>query len=134
MKTCCVATGFQSNCPLWRLSCLLSCLLISKNLQGLSFKFHTRRYGGIGRHSRLKICQRRLCTGSSPVSGTKNSCFENKMAVFCFDHKEITELSLCVFVRSGQNLKNRICGIDLGSKFLMHINICRGGNRTVSQP
>ena len=34
------------------------------------FKFHTRRYGGIGRHSRLKICQRRLCTGSSPVSGT----------------------------------------------------------------
>ena len=56
------------------------------------------------------------------------------MAVFCFDHKEITELSLCVFVRSGQNLKNRICGIDLGSKFLMHINICRGGNRTVSQP
>ena len=29
-----------------------------------------RRYDGIGRHSRLKICQERFCTGSSPVSGT----------------------------------------------------------------
>ena len=29
-----------------------------------------RRYDEIGRHSRLKICQRKLCTGSSPVSGT----------------------------------------------------------------
>ena len=38
------------------------------------------------------------------------------------------------FLHSGQNLKNRIRGIDLGSKFLMHINISRGGNRTVSQP
>ncbi len=134
MKTCCAATGFQSNCPLWRPSCLLSCLLISKNLQGLSFKFHTRRYGGIGRHSRLKICQRRLCTGSSPVSGTKNSCFGNKMAVFCLDNKEVNVLSLCFFLGSRKNLKNCICRTDLGGKFLMHINICRGGNRTVSQP
>ena len=56
------------------------------------------------------------------------------MAVFCFIHKEIIEISLCFFLHSGQNLKNRICGIDFGSKLLMHINICRGGNCTVSQP
>lgn len=29
-----------------------------------------RRYGGIGRHSRLKICLKQFSTGSSPVSGT----------------------------------------------------------------
>ena len=56
------------------------------------------------------------------------------MAVFCFSNKEVIEHSLCLFLHSGQNLKNCICGIDFGSKFLMHINICRGGNRTVSQP
>ena len=63
-----------------------------------------------------------------------NSYFGNKMAVFCFVHKEIIEITLCFFLHSGQNLKNRICGIDLGSKFLMHINICRGGNCAVAQP
>ena len=33
---------------------------------------HTSPNGEIGRRSRLKICRCNSCTGSSPVTGTKN--------------------------------------------------------------
>ena len=106
---------------------------VTSKSQKTFLQVYIRRYGGIGRHRGLKIHWKvTFVPVRVRLAAPKTAVLETKWLFFCLDNKEVTVLSLCFFLGSRQNLKNCICRTDLGSKFLMHINICRGGNRTVT--